>query len=291
MVAVRAWADIFTLCRIHQWVKNVFVLCGVVFAAAWHDSELLLNAVTATFAFCLAASSVYVLNDIIDIEKDRAHPTKRSRPLASGRMTKEGAFFLHFAIFPAALGFAYLASPKVLIAVSAYMALQVAYSLYLKHVVILDVFSISMGFMIRLLAGTVAIGIPLSKWMLLCGFTLTLFLGFVKRRAELRLAPESSRRVLAGYPRVFLDKMISISAGAAIMAYALYAVSPETVQTHQTENMIFTVPFVVYGIARYLLLLHQDTQYGEDTARDVLRDKHLIGAVVLWLITMIALIR
>lgn len=280
------------LLRPHQWVKSGFVFVGLLFGHVWGDLVLVHQVLLAAAAFALAASAVYVGNDLADRERDRQHPEKRHRPLACGSVSVTQALLLAGACLLAALLLAYAAANAVLLVVLLYVALNAAYSLGLKHVVLLDVFIISAGFMLRILAGTLGVGIAPSHWLLLCGLLLTLFLGFAKRRAELNALAGSGgshRRVLDDYDPVLLDKLITICAAGAIVNYSLYTVSPETVAMHGTTNLIYTVPFVIYGIFRYLFLLHRRGG-GGDPAAALLRDSHLLAAFAAWLLSVIALL-
>lgn len=280
------------LLRPHQWVKSGFVFAGLLFGHGWRDPVLVGKAVLAAVAFSLASSAVYVLNDLCDRERDRMHPEKRHRPLASGQVGVGPAIILGGFCFVVALALAHVASGAVLALVLGYAALNVAYSMRLKHVVLLDVFIISAGFMLRILAGTLGIGIAPSHWLLLCGLMVTLFLGFTKRRAELNILVadgSSHRKVLDEYDQVLLDKMIGICAACTIVSYSLYTVSDATVAMHGTTHLIYTVPFVIYGIFRYLYLLHRRGG-GGDPAAALLRDAHLLGAFGAWLATVVALL-
>ncbi len=281
------------LLRPHQWVKSGFVFVGLLFGHRWNDPALLENVVLAALAFALAASAVYVMNDLADRGRDREHPEKRHRPLASGSVGVTQALLLAGACLVSALMLAQTVSTTVLLIIVLYALLNVGYSMGLKHVVLLDVFIISAGFMLRLLAGTLGVGIAPSHWLLLCGLGLTLFLGFAKRRAELNaMAGEggSHREVLDDYDPVLLDKLIGICAASAIISYSLYTVSPETVAMHGTTSLILTVPFVIYGIFRYLFLLHRRGG-GGDPAIALLKDAHLLGAFACWFVTVIVLLR
>jgi len=281
------------LLRPHQWVKSGFVFVGLLFGHAWHNDLLVHHVLLAAAAFALAASAVYVINDLADRERDREHPEKRHRPLASGSVSVTQALLLAGACMVSALMLALEASNTVLAIIVGYALLNVGYSLGLKHVVLLDVFIISAGFMLRILAGTLGVGIAPSHWLLLCGLMLTLFLGFAKRRAELNaLAGRggSHRKVLDDYDPVLLDKLIGICAAGAIVSYSLYTVSAETVAMHGTTNLIYTVPFVVYGIFRYLFLLHRRGG-GGDAASALLRDGHLLGAFAGWLAMVLWLLK
>lgn len=280
------------LLRPHQWVKNAFVFVGLLFGHAWDDPQRLALALTAFAAFCLLSSGVYVMNDLVDREQDRQHPRKRHRPLASGQVAVGAAVVLMALCLGAGLwlGMAHGGAQPWIFA--GYVLLNVGYSFGLKHVVVLDVFLIAAGFMLRILAGTLGIGIAPSQWLLLCGLLLTLFLGFAKRRAEMGVLQNDSashRRVLEHYSEVFLDQMITVAAGGVLVAYALYTVSPETIRLHGTANLIYTVPFVLYGMFRYLYLLHQRGGGGEP-ALEVVRDPHLIVAVLGWLAIVLLLL-
>jgi 4-hydroxybenzoate polyprenyltransferase len=284
--------ELVRLMRPHQWVKNAFVFIGLLFGHAWHDSHLVIQAVIAFAAFCLMASAIYTINDIVDVEQDKLHPKKSGRALASGAVSISAAIILASLLAMLGLILAYVASPIVLIILSGYALMNIAYSLRLKHVVILDVFIIATGFMLRILAGTLGIGIAPSQWLLLCGLMVTLFLGFTKRRAEIIALNEdkaSHRKVLEHYSPVLLDKMIGITAAGLIMSYSLYTMNPDTIRIHGTANLIYTVPFVMYGVFRYIYLLHHQNR-GGDTAHDLVRDPHMFIVVGAWLVVTLLLI-
>jgi 4-hydroxybenzoate polyprenyltransferase len=273
------------LARPHQWVKNGFVLLGLLFGQRWGDAAVV-TAVAQTFAaFCLASSAVYVLNDILDREADRRHPKKRMRAVASGAVSVALAGAYGVALAVAAAVLAAQASAAALAIVALYWAINVAYSLGAKNIVILDVFMIAAGFMLRILAGTLGVGIAPSRWLLLCGLTVTLFLGFAKRRAELiALEGEAGghRRALADYGAAFLDNMISVCAAGVLVTYSLYTVDAATVALHRTDKLVYTVPLVLYGLFRYLFLLHHRGGAG-DAARDLFTDRHLLITSLCWL--------
>jgi 4-hydroxybenzoate polyprenyltransferase len=284
--------NLLHLMRPYQWVKNLFVFTGLLFGHAWHDPHLVIQAVIAFSAFCLLSSAVYTFNDIVDLEQDRLHPKKTRRPLASGAVSASAAAILAALLAVAGLALAYAASPIVLAILLGYGLMNIAYTLRLKHVVILDVFIIATGFMLRILAGTLGIGIPPSKWLLLCGLMVTLFLGFTKRRAEIFALNEDKanhRKVLEHYSPVLLDKMIGITAAGLIMSYSLYTMNADTIRIHGTANLIYTVPFVMYGVFRYIYLLHHQSR-GGDPSHDLVRDPHLLIVVGAWLVTTILLI-
>jgi 4-hydroxybenzoate polyprenyltransferase len=280
------------LLRPHQWIKNGFVLLGLLFGHAWNDADKLGQALAAFAAFCLLASAVYVLNDLIDREQDRHHPKKRLRPLAAGTVSTGAAIALGLACLAGGSLLALTIAGQAPWIFVAYVVLNVGYTYGLKHVVILDVFIIAAGFMLRILAGTVGIGILPSHWLLLCGLMVTLFLGFAKRRAELgamEADPVSHRRVLEHYTEAMLDQFITIAATATLVSYALYTVSAETVAQHGSRSLIYTLPFVLYGMLRYLWRLHRQGG-GGDPAQEFLSDPHLLGAAATWLALVLAIL-
>lgn len=283
---VAAW---LALLRPHQWIKSGFVFVGLLFGHAWSRPEAVAAACLAAAGFSLAASAVYVFNDLVDREQDREHPKKRLRPLAAGTIGVPAAVLLGAVCAGLGLTLAWLAAPKVALLIGIYLLLNLGYSGGLKHVAVLDVFIISAGFMLRLLAGTEGIGIAASQWLLLCGLMVTLFLGFAKRRAELYALEEgagSHRKVLDEYDPVLLDKMITVCASGSIVTYSLYTLSAQTLALHGTDRLMWTVPFVLYGMFRYLFLLHRQIG-GGDAAADLLRDRHLLAAVAGWLLTVL----
>jgi len=278
------------LMRPHQWLKNGFVFLGVVFGHGWEDPTLVAEVIALFAAFCLSSSAVYIVNDIADRDADRLHPTKRFRPLAQGEIGVGPALSLCIALGLGGLALAATVSVPALLIVAGYVALNLAYSAGLKHVAILDVFMIAGGFMLRILAGTVGIGIPPSKWLLLCGLMLTLFLGFGKRRAELLAVTgngnsdggSGQRASLDGYSRPLLDLLIAVSVAGAAIGYALYTVDAATIALHGTDKLILTVPFVLYGLFRYLQVMYSKGG-GGDPAWEVLTDPHLIITTAGWL--------
>jgi HAD-superfamily subfamily IB hydrolase, TIGR01490 len=277
-------ADFLKLMRPHQWVKNGFVFIGLLFGHAWAVPELVLGALLVAAGFCLTASAIYIVNDCADRERDLVHPKKRHRPIAAGKVTPHAALILAGALAFAGLALAFAASPIALAVVGLYAAMNLAYSFLLKGVVILDVFIIAAGFILRILAGTLGIGVLPSQWLLVCSLFLTLFLGFTKRRSELLSVGADfiiHRKALLHYSPALLDKMISICASAAIISYSLYTMSPTTVRLHGTENLIYTIPFVVYGMFRYLYLLHAK-HAGGDASSELVRDPHLAMTVLGW---------
>jgi 4-hydroxybenzoate polyprenyltransferase len=280
------------LLRPQQWVKNAFVLVGLVFGHAWRDPALVSAAFSATFAFCLASGAVYAFNDVRDAARDRDHPDKRDRPVARGAVSPGEAVALSALAAAAALSLAAWTGWQVAAIVAAYLGLSVAYTLALKRVPVLDVVAIAAGFILRLLAGTLGIGIEPSKWLLACGFLLTLFLGFAKRRAEIaRLAEEAGRHraVLEDYSIGFLDKAIALCAAGMVAAYAWYTVAAATALLHGTGSLALTLPWVLLGTVRYLYRLRLRGG-GGDPAEELLRDPLLAVAVAGWIATVLWLI-
>ncbi len=283
---------LFEAMRPQQWVKNVLVFAGLVFGGQLFAGEQVLRAAVAFAAMCLAASATYLFNDLRDRDADRAHPLKRDRPLASGRLTQSRALASAIALALASLGLAFAVAPPAGVTLVAYLALTAVYTVAAKHVVILDVMVLAAGFVLRVLLGAYAVGVPASYWLLLCTFTMALFLGFGKRRAEL-LSLESSaasqRPVLDQYSPVFLDQMIAIVTSATLVCYILYSVDRRTAEVFQTRLLVLTVPFVLYGLFRYLYLLYHRRRGDSPTATILLDPAFLLNGV-LWAAACVAVI-
>ncbi len=279
--------QLFKLMRPYQWVKNSLCFAGVAFGLHFTDYTLVIHSILAFFAFCFIASSVYILNDVVDVADDRLHPKKKFRPLASGNVKISSAIITSIVLCVLSLTVAGFVGYKLIVVIIFYAVMNIYYSYYGKHIVILDVFIISFGFLLRLIAGTSAIHIPITGWITLCVIMLTLFLGFAKRRAELlyceinHVQTTLKRRVLEHYEPRMLDIFLSITAGGAIISYSLFAV---IASSH--KNIIYTVLFVLYGIFRYIYMLYK-IDGGEDTANDLLDDKHLIITLGLWFVSYI----
>lgn len=286
---------LYRLLRPHQYLKNAFVWVGLMYFRpfAWP----IFPKVSILFlAFCAAASSVYIFNDIFDMAADRLHPTKRNRPIANGTVSLPLAWGLSIMLAVLALLLAGWVGSVALRIIAIYLIINAAYSIRFKEVVILDVFIISAGFMLRILAGTMGVGIPPSQWLLLTGLMLTLFLGFAKRRAELLLLENMDknntlavRRVLHDYSPVVLDQLTSITAACTVLSYGLYTVSADTIKAHGSYGLFYTLPFIVYGVFRYVFLLHQHSA-GSDTAKDLISDPHLLITGVIWLLLTVAVL-
>jgi len=274
------------LLRPTHWIKNLFVLAGLFFSSDWRQPGLVAHALAAFAAFCLAASAVYGMNDALDVEEDREHPRKRLRPIASGLVPRNLALTLSGALALSSLVLSACTGSALLWIIVAYLAINILYSRALKNQVLLDVFCIASGFILRLLAGTFGIGIEPSQWFLLCTLALSLFLGFSKRYAELvdpQRPLEEKRKVLKKYSSKFLRMLLGITLSATLITYALYTTSSRTLEIHHTGNLLYTLPLVIFGLFRYLYLVIEDG-FGENTVADLLKDKQLLFASVLYVI-------
>ncbi|MFC5520614.1 decaprenyl-phosphate phosphoribosyltransferase [Polaromonas jejuensis] len=267
------------LMRPHQWLKNTFVFAGLVFSHNWFDQALDGRVLHAFAAFCCTSSMVYILNDWHDRASDALHPRKRGRPLASGLVPAPVALALAALLLGGGLMLA-AGNRSLLALLGVYVALNLAYSWRLKQVPVVDVSIIAAGFMLRLLAGTVAVGVPPSRWLLLTGVFLTLFLGFCKRKAESFHDETSQRAVLAHYPAALLDTFMAVTMTATLTTYSLFATSLEA-QLQHGERLLYTVPVVIFGMLRYTYQVHRG--HGEDVARDLLRDVWILAAGLAWL--------
>lgn len=285
---VRQWV---LLCRPKHWVKNLFVLAPLVFALAFFSAGPILRALVACAAFCLASSAVYIVNDLADREQDRLHPTKKHRPLASGAVPARQALALAGVLLAAGTALALALGPLPLAILLAYFALNVAYSLALKNQIFVDVMVIAAGFLLRVAAGAAAIAVPLSQWMLLTTFFISLFLGFGKRRMELSFTrgPARQRPVLRQYSRELLNALMMVSASLAIIAYALWIVSSPGTTAIGPAWFILTVPPVVFGVFRFMHLAYANSS-GGDAAEVLLADRPLLTAIGLWVLAVLALL-
>ena len=273
--------------RPQQWIKNAFVWAGFLFARDWHDAALARDVAIAFAAFCLLASAVYVGNDWLDREADRTHPTKRARPIASGAIGGSVAALLGAALAVVALALGAWVGARLVPVLVGYLVLNLAYSLSLKRIVIVDVFALAIGFLLRLLAGTVGVGIAPSPWLLMCGLMLTLLLGFGKRRAEAAAVdPAAGRAVLAEYSPALLDRLIVVCTSGTLIAYSLYTISPQTIALHGSADLVYTVPIVTYALFRYLYLLGGG-RAAEDPSGLFVGDRHLQVTALAWLAAVI----
>lgn len=278
--------------RPKQWSKNLIIFAGLVFSRNLLNAGYLFRSIAAFFIFCLLAGSIYIINDILDIEQDRRHPAKAKRPIASGKLSINSGLIFAVIFTIASLFFAYLINLSFFLVAIAYFILMLAYSLFLKKIVILDVLVVAIGFALRAFAGTIAISVELSVWLFLCAILLALFLAISKRRHELVLfeaAATSHRLVLGEYSKLLLDQMISIVTAATIIAYSIYTIAPETVAKFHSKNLVLTIPFVLYGIFRYLYLIYQK-QLGGSPERVLLEDRSLIISILAWFLSIIVIL-
>jgi 4-hydroxybenzoate polyprenyltransferase len=283
---------LLTSLRPHQWTKNLVVLAALALSKHLFEPRPLLRALLAFGLFCGLSGAVYLLNDVADLERDRLHPLKRRRPVASGALSVRTASAAATVLALACLGLATLLGRPFLLCAAAYLALNLLYSFRLKEIVIVDVLSVSLGFVLRAVAGAVAIGVAISEWLLICTILLALFLVLAKRRHELTSLSEDAsghRKILAEYSPYLLDQMIGVVTASCVTAYAFYTTAADTREKFQTDRLVWTVPFVLYGIFRYLYLVHRKEQGGSPT--DVLlTDRPLLLAVALWAVAMVAIV-
>ncbi len=278
--------------RPQQWVKNFVVFAGLIFSQNLGDLDLVLQSVAGFALFCLLSSSVYVFNDITDVESDRRHPSKAARPIASGKIGFSAAVWIFILLAAIALGLSAWLSPIFALTALGYFVLNLLYSIYLKNVVIIDVMCIAGGFVIRAVAGAVLIGVEISAWLIVCTILLALFLSLGKRRHELLLLDNQAtdhRKILSEYSPYFLDQMISVVTASTVVAYAFYTLSPEVETKLGTPHMDLTIPFVLYGVFRYLYLIHQKEGGGSPT-RMLLTDKPILGNIILWLLAVVLIV-
>lgn len=284
--------DLLRLMRPAEWVKNTLVFGALLFSGHLFDPRALALVSGAFFSFCMIASGAYVMNDLRDCERDRQHPVKRLRPLPSGKISRGTAAALSATLMIVGIAVAAVLGGGFLVLAAAYLLLQFAYTFWLKEVVILDVMAIAAGFVLRAGAGGVVISVPVSPWLIICTFLLMLFLGFSKRRHELTLLDEKAtehRASLREYSPYFLDQMISVVTASTVVAYAIYTVSPEVREKLGTEHLYLTIPFVLYGIFRYLYLVHRREE-GGNPSRVLLSDRPLLAGIGLWVVAVALLL-
>lgn len=284
--------SVIRLLRSPQWIKNGVVLAGVIFGGQAASKEALVTAIYALIAFCLMSSSVYILNDIVDRDRDRLHPLKKSRPIASGKIPVITAALICVVLAAAGLVISSLIDGHLLYVAGAFLLLNIAYTLALKNIVILDVMSIAAGFVLRAVAGAVAINVDISVWLLVATFVLALFLGLGKRRHELLILEKeaaSHRKILEKYSPYLLDQLIGVVTASTVITYLFYTISPEVGAKLGTHYLFVTIPFVIYGIFRYLYLVHKEEKGGSPT-RLLLTDFPLLIDVLLWLASVILIL-
>ncbi len=284
--------EIIRAMRPHQWIKNLFVLTPLVFGGQLTDLAQVILALCAMVLFSLVSGSVYLLNDVVDRERDRRHPLKRLRPVAAGRLPVNvavGALVVGVAV--ATLG-GWAVTPRLALAIAGYFMLHTAYSFILKHIVFVDLVAIAAGFILRILAGAVAVGVPLSPWLVLCTFLLAIFLGMGKRKHELIVSGEngtSLRSVLARYRLSHLNMALNITSAVTTLAYLLYTTSERTVAEFGTGHLLFTIPFIVFGLVRFMQILETHRESLSPTEY-MLKDIPFLINLVLWALTVVLVI-
>lgn len=278
--------------RPDQWTKNLIVFAGLIFGQRLLDATALGAAIWAFVIFCGLSSAMYLVNDLVDRNEDRRHPVKRTRPIASGALSSGSAMTWAIVLVGVSLSASFSLSWTLGVVSVTFVGLLTAYSHLLKHLVILDVLAIAAGFVIRAIGGAVAVDVPISQWLLVCTLLLALFLGLSKRRHELvllgNLATEH-RRSLGQYSPQLFDQLISVVAAATLVSYAFYTVEPSTVENFGTNKLTWTLPFPIYGIFRYLYLVHRE-QGGGNPAEMLLRDRPLLACVALWVVAIVLII-
>jgi len=285
-------ANLLVSIRPGEWTKNLFVFAGLLFGQRLTDPAAIVRSIGAFTIFCALASVVYLVNDVMDREQDRQHPRKRLRPIASGALQIPTALLTAAVLAGGALGAAWVMGLAFGCVATAYVLLLVLYSGPLKHIVIIDVLTIAIGFVLRVVAGAVAVAVPMSPWLLICTILLALFLGLSKRRHELTLLADGAighRRILQEYSPYLLDQMIGVVTASTLMAYILYATSHETAEKFGTSLLGLTIPFPLYGIFRYLYLVHH-REGGGSPAELLLNDRPLLACVALWALAVAVII-
>lgn len=277
--------------RPEQWTKNLIVFAALIFGQHLFDPAAVGRSLAAFFIFCALSGVVYLLNDVSDRDADRRHPLKRLRPIAAGTVSSTAALAAAAVVGSGALAAAWWLGALFALIATGYLTLFVAYTRVLKHVVILDVLTIAIGFVLRAAAGAAAIAVPMSQWLLVCTILLALFLALSKRRHELTLLASDAtghRRILEEYSPYLLDQMIGVVTASTLVAYIIYCTSPETTEKFGTELLVLTTPFPIYGIFRYLYLVHQK---GAGSPSEVLlTDRPLVTCIALWGLVVVAII-
>ncbi len=272
--------------RPQEWTKNLLVFTGLIFSRSLTDAHNIWISFLGFVIFCCASSGIYLFNDLCDIKEDREHPVKKNRPLASGALNVNLARFVMVLLFLIASFGALWLNHSFALIIGVYLTTCLAYSFKLKDIVILDVILIASGFVLRAISGAVIIGVEVSEWLVLCTSMVALLVGFGKRRHELVLLEElagNHRRSLSDYSLSFLDSIMNICAGAAVLTYALYTRADETVQRVGSRAMLLTIPFVIYGVFRYLFLIHE-RKTGGDPVQLLFRDRPTLLNLLLWIL-------
>jgi 4-hydroxybenzoate polyprenyltransferase len=285
-------ADLLVSLRPDQWTKNLFVFAGLVFGERLLEPGAVARSCATFVIFCALSSAMYLMNDLRDRVRDRLHPAKASRPIATGRVSPLVAGAVAALLLAGGIAGSFLLGSRMGLLSLAFAALLTLYTWALKTVVILDVLTIAVGFVMRAAAGAIVLGVAISQWLLVCTLLLALFLGLTKRRQEVvALGADATghRPVLARYSLALLDQMVTIVAGATLVSYAVYTTSPSTTAEFSTDLLTLTLPFPMYGVLRYLMLTHDDPS-GSGPSDILLRDRPLAACIIGWGLTVAAII-
>lgn len=280
------------LLRITQWIKNLFVFVPLLFSLHLFHQNYFLTVFFAFIVFCFASSIVYIINDVVDREADSQHPIKKNRPIPSGKISIKTALSIAAVLASIIIIMLYFLPLMFIYSITAFLSLNLFYTFIFKHIVLLDIFSIAAGFSIRVIAGAFVINVEISNWLLLTTMFISLFLAVMKRYSELNLQNSDagkSRKVLSQYSLEFTSQLSTVAAAAVIICYALYTVSMRTVSVFGTENLIYTTPFVVFGIFRYMFLVYMNHE-GENTSKIMITDLQMIVTVILYITTIVFIV-
>ena len=292
IISVAAIKYIILSMRPKQWTKNLVVFAALLFSLNLFSFRAVVLSFIAFFIFTLLVSGVYLLNDLLDVEEDKRHPKKSKRPIAAGLVSPSTAKLAFIVLISVSLIASFIINVDFFIIILVYFLIQIGYSVYLKHVVIIDVFSIASGFFLRVISGAIIISVPISSWLLICTFFISLFLALCKRRHEIVLLETTAgnhRKVLNDYNTLLLDQMIGVVTSSTLIAYTLYVLSDATISKFNTTRLIYTIPFVLYGIYRYLFLVYHKDEGGRPemillTDRPMLLNIFLYGLTVIFIL-------
>lgn len=285
-------SELFKLFRIHQYIKNLFVFMPLLFSFSFSDTQDNINTFLAFLLFSILTSSVYIFNDLLDVNEDRAHPTKKNRPLAKGSVSKKSAVLLILLLSSSSLFLSFILNNNLFFVLLTYFILNIFYSIKLKHIAVLDIFIIAIGFVLRLFAGWAVTDIELSMWIILMTFLLALFLALAKRRDDvlLSLKGQETRKNIDGYNLEFVNASMVLMAGVVIMSYILYTISSEVINRLDSNYLYLTSFFVILGIIRYMQITFVEEDSGNPT-KIVIKDKFLRLTILFWLISFIGIIK
>ena len=285
-------ADLFISLRPDQWTKNLIVFAGLMFGEQLLEPDAVARAGGAFVIFCALSSAMYLVNDVGDRDRDRLHHSKSGRPIAAGRVSPASALGAAVILIAGSVTSAFLLEPRLALLALSFVEMLILYSLVLRQVVILDVLAIAIGFVLRAVAGAMVIDVPISQWLLVCTLLLALFLGFTKRRQEVAALGADAgqhRPTLSRYTSQVLDQMVTVLAAATLVSYAVYTTAADTVETFGTELLTLTIPFPIYGVLRYLMLVHDKTT-STGPADILLRDRPLAVCVAVWALSVAIII-